>query len=189
MYLPNPDLLQGTLYSPGHEHDACGVGMVVDIQGRRSHQIVRQALTVLTNMKHRGALGAEPDTGDGAGILMQLPHVFFRDVCAAEGCALPAAGSYGVGMIFLPPDAARREACELQLEAIIRNEGQQVLGWRTVPTDAHTLGKTARSGAPVVRQVFIGQGNPFTDDLAFERKLFIIRRLAEKAIRYAAGGG
>ena len=160
MYIPNPELLHGTLYSPDREHDACGVGMVVDIKGRRSHQIVRQALTVLTNMKHRGALGAEPNTGDGAGILMQLPDAFLRKVCAESGFELPAPGAYGVGMVFLPPDADRRAACEARFEDIIRAEGQRVLGWRTVPTDDSTLGNTARAGEPVVRQVFIGRGAP-----------------------------
>ena len=188
MYIPNPDLLKGTLYSPGHEHDACGVGLVVDIKGRRSNQIVRQALTVLANMKHRGALGAEPNTGDGAGILMQLPHAFLRAVCAAEGFSLPAAGDYGAGMVFLPPDPERQAACERRFAEIIRDEGQAVLGWRTVPTDGRTLGKTARAGEPVVRQVFIGRGDGIADEMAFERKLFVIRRLAEKAIRYAPDG-
>jgi glutamate synthase (ferredoxin) len=188
MYIPNPDLLKGTLYSPGHEHDACGVGLVVDIKGRRSNQIVRQALTVLANMKHRGALGAEPNTGDGAGILMQLPHAFLRAVCAAEGFSLPAAGDYGAGMVFLPPDPERQAACERRFAEIIRGEGQAVLGWRTVPTDGRTLGKTARAGEPVVRQVFIGRGDGIADEMAFERKLFVIRRLAEKAIRYAPDG-
>jgi glutamate synthase (ferredoxin) len=185
MYIPNPDLLHSTLHSPEREHDACGVGMVVDIQGRQSHQIVRQALTVLTNMRHRGALGAEPNTGDGAGILMQLPHRFFQQAAATAGFALPAPGLYGVGMVFLPHDPARRAACERHFAAIIRAEGQTLLGWRTVPTDGSTLGKTARAGEPIVRQVFIGRGAGLADELAFERKLFVIRRLAEKTIRYA----
>jgi glutamate synthase (ferredoxin) len=189
MYIPNPDLLQGTLYSPGREHDACGVGMVVDIQGRRSHQIVRNALTVLTNMKHRGALGAEPNTGDGAGILMQIPHRFLAAACAAAGFTLPAPGAYGVGMIFLPRDPGRRAACERRFEEVVQAEGQHFLGWRTVPTDDSTLGRTACAGEPAVRQAIIGRGGDFPDDLAFERKLFVIRRQAEKAIRYAAEAG
>ncbi len=188
MYTPDPELLHNTLYSPGHEHDACGVGMVVDIRGRRSHQIVRQALTVLTNMRHRGALGAEPNTGDGAGILLQLPHRFLVAAAAKAGFTLPPADAYGVGMIFLPQDAGRRGRCERQLEEIVQAEGQQVLGWRTVPTDGRTLGKTARAGEPVVRQLFIGRSADLTDTLAFERKLYVIRRLAEKALRYADDG-
>ncbi|MGC8780685.1 MAG: glutamate synthase large subunit, partial [Anaerolineae bacterium] len=163
--------------------------MVVDIRGRRSHRIIRQALTVLVNMKHRGALGAEPNTGDGAGILIQLPHRFLAAAAAEAGFALPAAGGYGVGMIFLPQDADRRAAYERRLEEIIRQEGQTVLGWRTVPTDGRTLGKTARAGEPVVRQVFIGRSADLADEPAFERKLYVIRRLAEKAIRYAPEGG
>ena len=157
MYIPDPKLLAGTLYSPEHEHDACGVGMVVDIKGRKSHRIVREALAVLVNMKHRGALGSEPNTGDGAGILMQIPHDFLAAECAALGFALPAPGDYGVGMLFMPRDPDRRLAHELQLEAIIRREGQRVLGWRTVPTEDATLGETARASEPVVRQVFIGK--------------------------------
>lgn len=189
MYTPDPALLAGALYDAGREHDACGVGMVVDIHGRRSHQIVRQALAVLVNMKHRGALGAEPNTGDGAGILMQLPHRFLAAAAAEAGFVLPPAGEYGVGMIFLPQDAARRAACEQRLEEIVRQEGQAMLGWRTVPTDGRTLGKTARAGEPVVRQIFIGRGAGLADELAFERKLFVIRRLAEQALRYAPEGG
>jgi glutamate synthase (ferredoxin) len=187
MYIPNPTLLKNTLYAPAREHDACGVGMVVDIPGRRSHRIIRQALTVLTNMRHRGALGAEPNTGDGAGILMQLPHRFLATAAAAAGFTLPAPAEYGVGMIFLPHNPGRRAAYERRLEEIVRQEGQRVLGWRTVPTDGSTLGKTARSGEPFVRQIFIGRGAGLVpaDALAFERKLFVIRRLAEKAIRYA----
>jgi len=193
MYIPNPTLLENTLYAPTREHNACGVGMVADIQGRRSHQIVRQALTVLTNMKHRGALGAEPNTGAGAGILMQLADAFLRKVCAESGFELPVPSAYGVGMVFLSPDAERRAACEARFEEIIRAEGQRVLGWRTVPTDDSTLGNTARAGEPVVRQVFIARsasagGADLTGEMAFERKLFVIRRLAEQAIRYAPDG-
>ena len=189
MYFPDPELLQGTLYAAEHEHDACGVGMVVDIPGRRSHRIVRQALTALSNMRHRGALGAEPNTGDGAGILIQLPHRFLAAAAAEAGFALPAPSEYAVGMIFLPRDPDRRSAYERQLEEIAAAEGQRVLGWRTVPTDDRTLGKTARAAEPVVRQIFIGRGPNIADEMAFERKLFVIRRLAEKAIRYAATGG
>jgi len=189
MYVPNPTLLKGTLYDPRYEHDACGVGMVVSIDGRRSNQIVHQALTVLVNMQHRGARGSEPNTGDGAGILMQIPHIFLQQTCILAGIDLPRPGTYGVGMVFLPPDPIQRRECEQRLEEIIRQEGQHLLGWRTVPTNDHSLGKTARSCEPIIRQVFIGRGDHITDEPAFERKLFVIRRLAENAIRYAPDGG
>ncbi|HEY3377444.1 MAG TPA: glutamate synthase large subunit [Armatimonadota bacterium] len=171
------------LYEPRCEHDACGVGFVVNIEGKPSHSIVHQALTVLVNLDHRGARGSEPNTGDGAGILLQLPHTFFRKVCTE--IALPAPGAYGVGMLFLAPDATERRACEQILEDIIAEEGQTLLGWRDVPTDNSTLGATAQSTEPFVRQVFIGKSADVADGLPFERKLYVIRRRAENAIRLA----
>ncbi|MEM7348387.1 MAG: glutamate synthase central domain-containing protein, partial [Chloroflexota bacterium] len=185
------------LYDPSFEHDACGVGFVVNIKGKQSHQTVKDAITVLLNLDHRGAVGAEPTTGDGAGILTQLPHKLFQREFKARGITLPEIGQYGVGMIYLPPDDSERQACEARLEAIVEAEGQVVLGWRTVPTDgdASNLGKTARLREPVVRQIFIGRNEaaliPANDGLAFERKLYVIRRLAEKQIRWGdeiAGG-
>jgi glutamate synthase (ferredoxin) len=176
------------LYDPRFEHDACGVGFVVNIKGQQSHTIVRQAITILLNLTHRGACGAEPTTGDGAGILLQLPHKFFAKECAALGLTLPELGAYGVGMVYLPTDEAQRRDCEARFEAIIRAEGQTVLGWRTVPTAGQGLGATAKLREPVVRQIFIGRNEatliPAPDGLAFERKLYVIRRLAEKQIRY-----
>ncbi len=172
------------LYDPRFEHDACGVGFVVNIKGQKSNEIIRQALTVLLNLSHRGARGSEPNTGDGAGLLFQLPHRFFVDVCADLGFALPAPGEYGVGMVFLPADAAQRQVCEQTLERIIQEEGQTLLGWRTVPTTGADLGATARLREPVVRQVFIGCNRDAlvtSDDLAFERKLYVIRKRAENA--------
>ncbi len=171
------------LYDPRFEHDSCGVGFVVHIKGVRSHAIVVQALTVLKNLDHRGARGSEPNTGDGAGILLQLPDTFFRKVCPFP---LPAAGAYGVGMLFLPPDATERAKCEQHVAAIVAEEGQVVLGWRDVPTDGSNLGDTARSCEPVVRQVFVGRGAGVTDALAFERKLYVIRKRAENDIRFTA---
>jgi glutamate synthase (ferredoxin) len=156
--------------------------MVVDIKGRKSNRIVREALSVLVKMKHRGALGSEPNTGDGAGILFQIPHAFLAAKCAALGFALPDPGNYGVGMLFLPRDPDRRVAYEMQVEAIIRREGQKVLGWRTVPTDDSTLGATARSAEPFIRQVFIGK-SLIRDEAVPERVLYVIRRAAENAIR------
>ncbi|MGE5618906.1 MAG: glutamate synthase large subunit [Sphingomonadaceae bacterium] len=173
------------LYDPQWERDACGIGFVVNIKGKKSNEIVRQAITVLTNLTHRGACGCEPNTGDGAGILLQIPHAFFQKVCAQEFIRLPAPGQYGVGMVFLSPNEADRRACERKLEAIVAEEGQVPLGWRTVPTNDWSLGDTARAAEPVVRQIFVGRNPDLADDMAFERKLYVIRRRAEKEIRYA----
>jgi len=173
------------LYDPRFEHDACGVGFVVNIKGEKSHEIIEQALTVLQNLDHRGACGCEENTGDGAGILMQIPHAFLKDACAGLGFQLPDPGEYGVGMIFLPDHRSQRRQFEKTIEKIITEEGQKCLGWRKVPTDNMYLGDTAKECEPFVRQVFIGRGAAVTDDLAFERKLYVIRRRAENAIRYA----
>ena len=173
------------LYDPQFEHDACGVGFVVNMKGRKSHQIVQQALTILMNLRHRGACGCEANTGDGAGILLQTPHEFLQQACAEAGLALPGRAEYGCGNVFLPADAADRRRCESIFESIVREEGQHFLGWRDVPTNDASLGQTARNAEPTVRQVFIGRHSRLSDDLAFERKLYVIRRRAEKAIRYA----
>jgi glutamate synthase domain-containing protein 2/glutamate synthase domain-containing protein 1/glutamate synthase domain-containing protein 3 len=172
------------LYDPKFEHDACGIGFVVNIKGEKSHRIIEQALTVLQNLDHRGACGCEENTGDGAGILLQIPHDFLQHVCAGLGFQLPKPGQYGVGMIFLPPDRDLRHQCEEMLEEIIISEGQQVLGWRSVPTDNMYLGETAKSCEPSIRQVFIGRNAAIHDNMTFERKLYVIRRRAENAIRY-----
>src|SRR5579884_3296439 len=134
MLQPIPPAKQG-LYDPRHEKDACGVGFVVDLKGRKSHDIVRQALTVLLNLEHRGACGCEANTGDGAGILLQTPHRFLARECDRLGVRLPPPGHYGVAMVFLPTDAGERRHCEGLFEQIAREEGQTVLGWRDVPTD------------------------------------------------------
>ncbi|MGE5220037.1 MAG: glutamate synthase large subunit [Chloroflexota bacterium] len=173
------------LYDPRFEHDACGVGFVVNIKGEKSHEIVEQALTVLENLDHRGACGCEENTGDGAGILMQIPHAFLTDACDGLGFQLPDAGEYGVGMIFLPDHQEQRRRYEKLIEKIILEEGQTCLGWRKVPTDNMYLGETAKDCEPFVRQVFIGRSAGIDDDLTFERKLYVIRRRAENAIRYA----
>ena len=179
------------LYDPQFEHESCGVGFVVNIKGRKSHQIIQQALQILLNLDHRGACGCEANTGDGAGVLIPPPHEFLR-LAAREGrFALPAPTEYGVGMLFLPPDAAQRGECETLFGRIVAEEEQTVLGWRTVPTNNASLGATARAAEPAMRQVFIGRNENLTDDLAFERKLYVIRKRAENAIRYSgkvAGG-
>src|ERR1039458_9156694 len=173
------------LYDPQFEHDSCGVGFVVNIKGQKSHKIVRDALTILTNLAHRGACGCEANSGDGAGILLQTPHEFLQKICAQEKIALPAYGEYGVGMVYLPPDTGSRYKCEKLFEEIIENERYRLLGWRTVPTANATLGETARASEPIVRQVFIARDQKIKDDMAFERKLYVVRKLAERGIRYA----
>ncbi len=173
------------LYDPRFEHDACGVGFVVHIKGEKSHEIIERALTVLENLDHRGACGCEENTGDGAGLLMQVPHAFFQHVCEGLGIRLPDPGEYGVGKIFLPDNRNQRRRFEKIIEEIIADEGQKLLGWRKVPTDNLYLGDTAKACEPFVRQVFIGRGQGIEDDMAFERKLYVIRRRAENAIRYA----
>ena len=177
------------LYDPGFEHDACGIGFAVHIKGRGSHEIVRQALNILLNLTHRGGCGSEPNTGDGAGILMQIPHGFLRKACAERDLHLPSPGHYAVGMIFLPVDREERDKCERAFGRIVREEGQSILGWRTVPTDDRSLGATARAGMPLIRQVFIGRSPDPGSDLDFERKLYVIRKRAEKAIGGRQGGG
>jgi glutamate synthase (ferredoxin) len=179
---PTPPAKQG-LYDPQFEHDACGVGFVVHMKGQQSHEIVEQALTILLNLEHRGAVGAEPNTGDGAGILLQLPHRFLQKVAAAEGIHLPEPGQYGVGMIFAAPDPEVRSKGRRIFEALVAEEGQTVLGWRDVPTNNSELGETARASEPFIQQVFIQRHPDLTDDLAFERKLYVIRKRAHRAIR------
>jgi len=173
------------LYDPQYEHESCGVGFVVNIKGRKSHDIIRKALRVLVNLTHRGACGCEINTGDGAGILLQTPHNFLAAACAELGIQLPAPKAYGVGMIFLPADKGDRYKCEKLFEEIVETEGQQLLGWRTVPTNNKPLGNWARNNEPVIRQVFIGRDAKISDDMAFERKLYVIRKLTERGIRYS----
>jgi glutamate synthase (NADPH) large chain len=176
------------LYDPFYEHDACGIGFVVDLKGRKSHDILDKGLQVLLNLEHRGACGCESNTGDGAGILIQMPHAFLAEECEKLRVRLPGAGQYATGMIFLPTDAEERYSCTSLLEQVIREEGQQVLGWRTVPTDNTTLGTTARISEPIIRQVFVGRGPTVADDASFERKLYVIRKRAEKAVRNSGLG-
>src|SRR5689334_9956667 len=171
------------LYDPRHEHDACGVGFVAHIKGRKSHDIVEKGLTILNNLRHRGATGADPLHGDGAGLLVQIPDAFFREEMAKLEVKLPKAGAYGVGMVFLPRDPAARAACKREIERAIKNEGQHLLGWREVPVDDASLGPTARGTMPVIRQVFVGAGRGQLDRDAFERKLYIIRKGLGHAIR------
>nr|WP_170312226.1 glutamate synthase large subunit [Paenibacillus sacheonensis] len=177
------------LYDPQYEKDACGMGFVANIKGYKSHSIIQQALTVLEQMEHRGGQGSEPNTGDGAGILLQIPHAFFSRELKGLGVELPANGDYAVGMLFLSQDESIRSKHERELESIIREEGQTLIGWRTVPTNDEKLGHSAKSVKPYVRQVFIGRDESLQDELAFERKIYIIRKRAELAIRYSGMEG
>jgi glutamate synthase domain-containing protein 2/glutamate synthase domain-containing protein 1/glutamate synthase domain-containing protein 3 len=173
------------LYDPAFEHDACGVGFVVDLKSRKSHAIVENALTILVNLEHRGACGCEPNTGDGAGILLQMPHKFLVEAAAKERITLPKEGEYGVGMVFLPREEQGRRHCERFFERVVRDEGQEVLGWRTVPTNNEPIGPTAKAAEPVIRQIFIRMKSGLMGDdlLAYERKLYVIRKRIENEIR------
>ena len=149
------------LYDPRFEHDSCGVGFVCDIKGRKSNQIIRQGLEVLRRLAHRGATGADPKTGDGAGILLQIPHQFFIKVCSREGINLPDEGEYGTGLVFLPFDKKEYEYCKKVFAKFIKDEKQMLLGWRKVPVDNSDIGKTAQETQPVIEQVFIASANNF----------------------------
>ena len=169
------------LYDPAMEHDACGVGFVVNIRGEKSHDIVRNGLEILVNLTHRGACGCDPLTGDGAGILMQVPHEFFKAKASEVGIELPAPGQYGVGTMFLPRDEDQRRTCEELFESIVAAEGQAFLGWRDVPVDSRGIGQTAREVEPVIRQMFVARGADTAADM-LEWKLYVIRKLHERAI-------
>ncbi|HVU25456.1 MAG TPA: glutamate synthase large subunit [Opitutus sp.] len=177
------------LYDPWFEHDACGVGFVVDMHGRKSNTILHQGLQVLKNLDHRGASGAEANTGDGAGILIQMPHKFLVEVAAKKArISLPESGQYGCGIVFLPRNATMRRKLEELFNGLVQGEGQTVLGWRTVPTNNAMLGETAKASEPFVRQVFIGR-DPAIDEAAFERKLYVIRKRAYSVIRTSTHAG
>ncbi|TAM43038.1 MAG: glutamate synthase subunit alpha [Rhodanobacter sp.] len=172
------------LYDPRHEHDACGVGFVAHVKGRKSHQIIEQGLLILCNLNHRGAVGADPLMGDGAGILIQIPDLLYREEMALKGVQLPPPGEYGVGMIFLPKEHASRRACEQELERTVRAEGQLVLGWRDVRVDDEMpMSPAVKAREPVIRQLFIGRGPDIMVPDALERKLYVIRKTSSHAIR------
>jgi Glutamate synthase domain 2 len=175
------------LYDPAFEHDACGVGFVAHIKGERSHEIVRMGLQILDNLVHRGACGCDPETGDGAGILLQIPDAFLRRKCARLGITLPEAGHYGVGMVFLPEEADARRQCEAIVESVVRREGQRFLGWRNVPTDSSVIGYQAREVEPFICQFFVGRGDRIQNDDEFARKLYVIRRVIENEVEEATG--
>jgi glutamate synthase domain-containing protein 1 len=167
------------LYDPAHEHDACGVGFVVDIKGRKSHAIVDKAIQVLVNLLHRGACGCEPNTGDGAGIVIQMPDRFLRRECARIGVTLPPATEYGAGLVFLPRDAMQADKVRALLHSIVEDEGLQLLSWRDVPTD-ELAGRHRALGRAHDQAVFVGHGAQALSHVAFERKLYVVRKLFEK---------
>jgi glutamate synthase domain-containing protein 2/glutamate synthase domain-containing protein 1/glutamate synthase domain-containing protein 3 len=175
MTMPTPSGARG-LYAPAYEHDACGVGFVARLRAPASHEVVKRALRALDHLEHRGAEGADPFTGDGAGILLQLPDRLLRDKVDFE---LPPAGRYGVGMCFLPPEAEARAAAMRVLERTVEAEGQKLLGWRDVPIDTDACGRTARACMPHIAQLFVGAADEIGDQDSFERKLYVIRRVVE----------
>ena len=172
------------LYDPSNEHDACGVGFIAHIKGKKSHSIVEQGLLILKNLDHRGAVGADKLMGDGAGILIQIPDQYYREEMAKQGVTLPPPGEYGVGMVFLPKENASRIACEQEIERAVLAEGQVVLGWRDVPIDREMpMSPTVRAKEPVIRQIFIGRGPDIMVTDALERKLYVIRKSSGHAIQ------
>ncbi|MCC7087035.1 MAG: glutamate synthase large subunit [Pirellulales bacterium] len=170
------------LYDPAFEHDACGVGFVASLRGEKSHEIVRQGLEILVNLTHRGACGCDPLTGDGAGILIQMPHEYFVPTMAEWGILLPDRGDYGIGNVFLPPDPAQRRHCEERLQAICAEEGQQFLGWHDAAVDNSVIGRTAREVEPFIRHAVIARGASTPREM-FEWKLYVIRKRHELEIR------
>lgn len=178
------DLAENGLYRPANEKDACGLGFVAHIKGQKAHHIVQQGLKILENLDHRGAVGADKLMGDGAGILIQIPDEYYREEMAKQGVSLPPPGEYGVGMIFLPKEAASRLACEQELARAVKTEGQVLLGWRDVPVDRDMpMSPTVREKEPVIRQIFIGRGPDIIVPDALERKLYVIRKTASSAIQ------
>ena len=179
---PGMPSVQG-LYNPHREHDSCGVGFIVHLNGHKSHQLVRDGVTALEHLVHRGATGAEVNTGDGAGILIQIPHEFFMRQCAAVGIHLPAPTHYGVGLFFASRDKSARAQAMALFTAIVEEEGQHLLGWRDVPTNNAALGATAKASEPAMYHVFVGRGELVPDDSTFERKLYVIRKRFENALQ------
>jgi len=174
---------QNGMYNPSFEHDACGMGFVADVKGRKSRAIIERGLDILKNLAHRGAVGADPETGDGAGILIQMPDEFLRKVAAEKEIDLPREGRYGVGMMFLPQDPILRKSVENIIEKIVIDEDQRFLGWRDVPVDPSVPGKGARATQPFIRQCFVGANKQIESQDEFERKLYLIRRIIDQRIR------
>ncbi|MGD0436340.1 MAG: glutamate synthase subunit alpha, partial [Bryobacteraceae bacterium] len=169
------------LYDPRNEHDACGIGFVVNTKGQQSHDIIAKGLQILINLAHRGACGCDPETGDGAGILIQIPHKFFARECATLGFTLPPPGEYGAGIVFLPVEPSHRLIVEGILERIAREEGLAVLGWRDTPVNVDAIGRNARASQPYIEQIFIRGAAAMSED-ELERKLYVVRKRAESEI-------
>ena len=180
---PLKELAGKGLYSPEQEHDSCGVGVVADIKGRKSHRIIEEGLQVLINLGHRGAAGSDPETGDGAGILVQMPHALFRRESERLGFKLPADGEYGVGMVFLPPQPEAAEKARGLISSVIAKEGLDLLGWREVPLDHDKIGRDARRRSPRISQVFVGPGHSGLDPEQLERKLYVVRKVIEHSMK------
>ena len=161
------------LYHPQHEHDACGAGFIANLRGEKSHDTIEQALEILVNLTHRGACGCDEKTGDGAGLLIQMPHAFMQQATAQEGISLPDAQEYGAGLVFLPRDAQERSYCMEQFERVVKDEDLDFLGWRHMPVDNSVIGEVARSVEPHIQMIFIGRGPGIKDDRHFERKLYV----------------
>src|SRR6202046_2874673 len=178
-YYPNVGIPEAQgLYRPEQEHDACGLGFVANIEGHKSHDIVLKRIQILANLQHRGACGCDPETGDGAGILIQIPHEFFARELPF---ALPEAGNYGVGMMFLPVEPRERLLCEGAVERIARDEGLEVLGWRDTPVDSDAIGRQARATQPYIEQIFLCPVSDMTQD-ELERRLYVTRKRAENEL-------
>ena len=173
------------LYDPRNEHDACGVGFIAHMKNQKSHSIVEKGLQILENLTHRGAVGADPLMGDGAGMLVQIPDRLYREEMAGQGIELPAAGQYGVGHVFMPQDAEKRRHIEAVFEEVVREEGQTILGWRDVPVNTDYIGQVATECMPTIRQFFVAKGDAVADERAFDRKLYVIRKIIEHAVEDA----
>ncbi|HXJ40650.1 MAG TPA: glutamate synthase central domain-containing protein, partial [Bryobacteraceae bacterium] len=169
------------LYDPANEHDACGIGFIANIKGHKSHDIIEKGIQILINLTHRGACGCDPETGDGAGLLIQIPHTFFAREAASLGFTLPAPGEYGVGMVFMPVERHERLITEGILERVVREAGLTVLGWRDTPLDGDAIGRVARASQPYIQQIFVGRTPGLTHD-QFERKLYMLRKRAEAVV-------
>ena len=174
------------LYDPTNEHENCGIGLIVDMKGRKSHEIVKGALEICVNLDHRGGCGCDPITGDGAGLFIQLPHNFFKKACPVDsGFKVPEDGDYGVGFVFLAQDDEERRNEQNIIEEIVTGEGFKMIGWRDVPVRSEILGKASKACEPVMRQFFVERGDVCERGLPFERKLYLIRRMATHRIRYS----
>src|ERR1039458_6120505 len=169
------------LYDPRHEHDACGIGFVANVKGQKSHDIIVKGIQVLINLTHRGACGCDPETGDGAGVLIQIPHQYFARECSKLGFTLPQPGEYGVGMTFLPVEPQARLRTEGMVERIVAEEGLRVIGWRDTPINGAAIGRVARNSQPYIQQIFVARDRGMNED-ALERKLYIVRKRAESEI-------